>query len=81
MMLRKRIKPSCWLKQRKRNERDAKKEKVLFDKQKIAQQVSAEEEGRFFDEVRKALQNMEPGANNHSVKKCFNLKEKLQEAW
>ena len=48
---------------------------------KIAQQVSAEEEGRFFDEVRKALQNMEPGANNHSVKKCFNLKEKLQEAW
>ena len=48
---------------------------------KIAQQVSAEEEGRFFDEVRKALQNMEPGANKHAVKKCFNLKEKLQEAW
>ena len=41
----------------------------------------AEEEGRFFDEVRKALQKMEPGLNNHSVKKCFNLKEKLQEAW
>ena len=48
---------------------------------KIAAQVSAEEEGRFFDEVRKALANMEPGLNTHAVKKCLNLKEKLQEAW
>ena len=67
MMLRKRIKLLAGS-SRGRNERDAKKEKVLFDKQKLLQQVS-EEEGRFFDEVRKALR-MEPGANNHSVKKC-----------
>ena len=70
------------LKQAEEKKRERREEREGSLRQaKIAQQVSAEEEGRFFDEVRKALQKMEPGLNNHSVKKCFNLKEKLQEAW
>ena len=70
------------LKQAEEKKRERREEREGALRQaKIAQQVSAEEEGRFFDEVRKALQKMEPGLNNHSVKKCFNLKEKLQEAW
>lgn len=64
----------------KKRERREEREGALRQA-KIAQQVSAEEEGRFFDEVRKALQSMDDGLNTHSVKKCFNLKEKLQEAW
>jgi len=64
----------------KKRARRQEREGALRDA-KIAQQVSAEEEGRFFDEVRKSLNEMDPGLNKHAVKSCLSLKEKLQEAW
>ena len=65
--------------EKKRARRDE-REGALRDA-KIAQQVSAEEEGRFFDEVRKSLAEMDPSLSQHAVKSCLGLKEKLQEAW
>ena len=64
----------------KKRARREEREGALRDA-KIAQQVSAEEEGRFFDEVRKSLAEMDPSLNQHAVKSCLGLKEKLQEAW
>lgn len=58
------------------------KEAALRDA-RLQKRLDDEEEGRFFDEVRKTLAEMraeDPGLNVIPIKACFNLKEGLMEA-
>jgi hypothetical protein len=67
---------------RKRNLRAEEKEKLLRDA-RLQKRLDDEEEGKFFDEVRKTLVEMkseDPNLNLIPVQSCFNLKEGLMEA-
>ena len=66
----------------KRQAEDEIKEQLLRDA-RIQKRLDDEEEGKFFDEVRKTIAEMKsdnPNLNMIPVKSCFNLKEGLMEA-
>ena len=66
----------------KRNEDVEYKEQLLRDA-RLQKRLDDEEEGKFFDEVRKTIYEMKaenPNLNLIPVKSCFNLKEGLMEA-
>lgn len=74
-----------FLLQQAREKQDAieeEKEAALRDA-RLQKRLDDEEEGRFFEEVRKTLSEMraeDPGLNVIPIKACFNLKEGLMEA-
>jgi hypothetical protein len=66
----------------KRNEEQEHKDRLLRDA-RLQKRLDDEEEGKFFDEVRKTIAEMKsenPNLNLIPVKSCFNLKEGLMEA-
>jgi len=66
----------------KRMDEEEQKEQLLRDA-RLQKRLDDEEEGKFFDEVRKTIFEMKsenPNLNLIPVKSCFNLKEGLMEA-
>ena len=66
----------------KRMDEEEQKEQLLRDA-RLQKRLDDEEEGKFFDEVRKTILEMKsenPNLNLIPVKSCFNLKEGLMEA-